>query len=51
MTTPKARGDAGLVVCAGKRDGGATATRLWGTETYSYDPLNNLRTRVGNGQN
>ncbi|MDE2154877.1 MAG: hypothetical protein KGJ32_03135 [Xanthomonadaceae bacterium] len=28
----------------------ATATRLWGTETYSYDPLNNLRTRVGNGQ-
>lgn len=28
----------------------ATASSLWGTETYAYDPLNNIRKRVGNGQ-
>lgn len=27
----------------------ATASNLWGTETYTYDPLNNIKTRVGNG--
>lgn len=27
----------------------ATATNLWGTESYTYDPLNNIRSRVGNG--
>jgi YD repeat-containing protein len=26
----------------------ATATNLWGTESYHYDPLNNIRERVGN---
>lgn len=28
----------------------AQATGLWGTETYSYDPLNNIRSRVSDGQ-
>lgn len=28
----------------------AQATGLWGSETYSYDPLNNLRTRLSAGQ-
>lgn len=28
----------------------AAAPNLWGTETYTYDPLNNLRTRVFGGQ-
>lgn len=28
----------------------AQATGLWGTESYTYDPLNNLRTRVTGGQ-
>ncbi|UGB47239.1 hypothetical protein LQ772_08140 [Frateuria edaphi] len=27
----------------------ATASNLWGTETYSYDPLNNIRSKVGTG--
>ena len=27
----------------------ATAANLWGTESYSYDPLNNIRARIGNG--
>ena len=28
----------------------AQAAGLWGSETYSYDPLNNLRTRLSAGQ-
>jgi YD repeat-containing protein len=28
----------------------AQANGLWGTESYTYDPLNNLRTRVTGGQ-
>lgn len=28
----------------------AQAGSLWGSESYSYDPLNNIRARVGNGQ-
>ena len=28
----------------------AQAAGLWGTETYSYDPLNNIRSRVSDGQ-
>jgi YD repeat-containing protein len=28
----------------------AQATGLWGTESYTYDPLNNLRTRITGGQ-
>lgn len=28
----------------------AQANALWGTESYTYDPLNNIRTRIGNGQ-
>jgi len=28
----------------------AQANNLWGTETYSYDPLNNIRSRVSGGQ-
>ncbi|WNL47040.1 chitinase N-terminal domain-containing protein [Dyella sp. BiH032] len=28
----------------------ARADRLWGTETYQYDPLNNIRNRGGAGQ-
>ena len=28
----------------------AQATGLWGTEAYTYDPLNNLRTRLSAGQ-
>lgn len=28
----------------------AVAPQLWGTESYSYDPLNNLRTRLTAGQ-
>ncbi|WP_049622456.1 hypothetical protein [Frateuria defendens] len=28
----------------------AQASSLWGSESYSYDPLNNIRARVGNGQ-
>ena len=28
----------------------AQASGLWGTESYSYDPLNNIRMRIGNGQ-
>lgn len=28
----------------------ATATNLYGTESYTYDPLNNLRTRLTQGQ-
>jgi len=27
----------------------ADAPQLWGTETYSYDPLNNIRTMAGDG--
>jgi YD repeat-containing protein len=27
----------------------ATASNLWGTESYTYDPLNNIRSRIGNG--
>ncbi|WP_336807971.1 hypothetical protein [Fulvimonas yonginensis] len=27
----------------------ATASNLWGTESYSYDPLNNIKSRIGNG--
>ena len=28
----------------------ATAASLWGTETYTYDPLNNIRSRVSGSQ-
>ena len=28
----------------------AQANNLWGTETYAYDPLNNIRSRVSGGQ-
>ncbi|WP_081700034.1 hypothetical protein [Rhodanobacter sp. OR87] len=28
----------------------ATANGLWGTESYTYDPINNLRTRLSAGQ-
>ncbi|HEY9132887.1 MAG TPA: hypothetical protein VIM98_14135 [Dyella sp.] len=28
----------------------AQAAGLWGTETYNYDPLNNIRSRVSDGQ-
>ncbi|HEY8586739.1 MAG TPA: hypothetical protein VIL60_08455, partial [Rhodanobacter sp.] len=28
----------------------ATATSLWGTETYAYDPINNIRSRVNGNQ-
>ena len=28
----------------------ATAAGLWGTETYAYDPLNNLRQRINGSQ-
>jgi YD repeat-containing protein len=28
----------------------ATASALWGAESYTYDPLNNLRTRLSAGQ-
>ena len=28
----------------------AQATGLWGSETYTYDPINNLRTRLSAGQ-
>ncbi|WP_266157345.1 hypothetical protein [Dyella silvatica] len=28
----------------------AQATNLWGTESYQYDPLNNLRSRTSSGQ-
>ncbi|MBT2143982.1 MULTISPECIES: hypothetical protein [unclassified Rhodanobacter] len=28
----------------------AQATGLWGTESYTYDPLNNIRTRIAGGQ-
>lgn len=27
---------------------GATANNLWGSESYTYDPLNNIRSRSGN---
>jgi YD repeat-containing protein len=28
----------------------AQATNLWGTESYTYDPLNNIRSRISGGQ-